>query len=395
MGNINPDATFDSRDGARLRHMQTHPKPSTRPVLPGVLIAAVLAIAAGAPGCGARRFHAASLPAQYAAPTPVDLEAMNLAGLANNSVSIDVVQPGDVLEVSMVNDYSKLTTTTTPVRVADDGTVVIPLVGRVAVGGLEVEKAEQAINAESIARGIFRNPCITVTMKQCRTCKVTVVGAVNKPGTHELPRGSSSLMDAIVAAEGLSKEAGTEVEIHHTDSRQAALRQSTRQAAVAPDGSVVPASYQQSPPDAAGQIVTKVDLAAATAGGARVPELDDGDVVQVMKRTLRPIYVMGLVHKPGEFPYPLDQEIRVLDALALAGGVSNTVAEDVLVIRHVPGESEPIRITIGIQAAKNGRDNLALAPGDTVTVEQSPATVVVDVIQTFFRVSLGGSLSWF
>ena len=67
---------------------------------------------------------------------------------------------------------------------------------------------------------MFRNPCITVTMKQCRTRKVTVVGAVNKPGTHELPRGSSSLMAALLAAEGLSKEAGTEVEIRHTDSRQ-------------------------------------------------------------------------------------------------------------------------------------------------------------------------------
>ena len=89
----------------------------------------------------------------------------------------------------MVTDYAKLTTTTTPVRVADDGTVVIPLLGRMSLGGLEVKLAEQAVNSESIVRGVFRNPCITVTMKQCHTNKVTVVGAVNKPGTHELPRG--------------------------------------------------------------------------------------------------------------------------------------------------------------------------------------------------------------
>ncbi len=383
-----------------------HSYPHSR--IPSVVVAVVLAIAVGVPvgvpGCASRQFRAASLPARYAAPAALNLEAINLSGLANNSVSVDVLQPGDVLDVSMVNDYSNLTTSTTPVRVADDGSVVIPLVGRVAVGGMEVEKAEQSINAESIKRGIFRNPCITVTMKQCRMSKVTVVGAVNKPGTHELPRGSSSLMAALIAAEGLSKEAGTEVEIRHTDSRQVAggtnnvggdADRRSDQAGANPNGSVAQASYQQSLPASATQTVMKVDLTAASAGAVSVPELRDGDVVHVMKRTLRPIYVMGLVRKPGEFPYPPDQEIRVLDALALAGGVSNSVAEDVLVIRQVPGESEPVRITVSIQAAKNGRDNVALAPGDTVTVEQTPATMVIDVIQTFFRVSLGGSISWF
>jgi polysaccharide export outer membrane protein len=141
--------------------------------------------------------------------------------------------------------------------------------------------------------------------------------------------------------------------------------------------------------------VVKVDLTTAASGAVKVPDLCDGDVVHVMKRTLKPIYVIGLVHKPGEFPYPTSQEIRVLDALALAGGVSNPVAEDVLVIRQKPGEKEPVRIAVSIQAAKNGRDNLALAPGDTVTIEQTPATMVFDVVQTFFRVSVGGTLSWF
>ena len=111
------------------------------------------------------------------------METIDLSGLTEHSVSTEVIQPGDVLDVSMVNDYSKLTTTTTPVRVADDGTIIVPLVGQVNVGGMEVVQAEQLVNAQSVMRGIFRNPCITMTMRQCRTRKVTVVGAVNKPGT--------------------------------------------------------------------------------------------------------------------------------------------------------------------------------------------------------------------
>ena len=142
-------------------------------------------------GCAGHVFQAAKLPRELAAPPLMDLEAIDLSGLADQSVSAEVIQPGDVLDVSIVTDYMKLTTTTTPVRVADDGSIVVPLVGRILVGGLEVVQAEQVANAESVNRGVFRTPSITVTMKQCHTSKVTVVGAVKTPGTVDLPRGST------------------------------------------------------------------------------------------------------------------------------------------------------------------------------------------------------------
>ena len=39
------------------------------------------------------------------------------------------------------------------------------------------------------------------------------------------------------------------------------------------------------------------------------------DVVYVAKRAQKPFYVLGLVRKPGEFEFPGNQELRVLDAL--------------------------------------------------------------------------------
>jgi polysaccharide export outer membrane protein len=271
--------------------------------------------------------------------------------------------------------------------VADDGSIVVPLVGRLTVAGLEVEQAERLLNAESVSRGIYRTPCMTLTMKQCHTSKVTVVGAVKNPGTHALPRGSTSLMSALLAAGGLSKEAGTEVEIRRIDSRQLA------QAAAA--GGVQQASYGQPLPPEAQPLVYRVDLAAAAAGMMQPPELRDGDVVRVVKRNLPPVQVIGLVRKPGQFPYPTDQKLCMLDALALAGGCSNALAEEVLVIRQSPDGGEPVRIALSIQAAKNGPDNLVLAPGDTVSVEQTAATAALDVVQTIIRFSVGGTISWF
>jgi polysaccharide biosynthesis/export protein len=336
-------------------------------------------------------FRAASLPRELVAPKTLDLEAVDLAGLANNSVSVEVIQPGDVLDVSMVTDYAKLATTTTPIRVAADGSVSIPLVGAVAVGGLEIEQAEREINAQSIARGIFRSPSITVTMKQCRVRTVTVVGAVVKPGVQGLPRGSTSLLAALVAAGGLTKDAGAQVEIRHTDLRRSPVdRLPLAQQPRAAD-SVVAASHQTplsgapSPPTS----TYSVDLLAAAAGDIVVPELSDGDVVHVRKRTLPPVHVIGLVQRPGEFPYPTDREIRVLDALALAGGVSNPAAERLIVIRQLQGAAKPSQIAVSLQNAKSGPDNITLAPGDTVTVEHTAATTVVEIFKTVFHVGFG------
>jgi polysaccharide biosynthesis/export protein len=341
------------------------------------LVTAIVAVVSSS-GC-AQRILASKLPPNLMAPSILNLEEINLSGLTDQSVSAEVIQPGDVLDVTIINDFAKLATTTSPARVADDGTVVVPLVGKVSIGGLEVEQAERLINAESINRGVFRNPAITLTMKQCRVQKVTVTGAVNKPGTHDLPRGSTSLMAALLSAEGLSKEAGTEVVIRRTDSRRAlqAIQQS-----VGPDGTASPVAYEQPMP----LEVIRVDLRAAAAGAIKPPDLHDGDVVHVEKRTLLPVYVIGLVARPGSFPYPTNQEIRVLDALSLAGGCSNGLAEDILVIRRLPGQKEPVRIAVSLHNAKNGRDNVILAPGDTVSVEQTAATATLDAVKSFFHI---------
>ena len=358
----------------------------------GIALLALLAIFLGF-GCAGKVYRASNLPAEFVAPASMNLDTINLSSLADNSVSQDVIQPRDVLDVAMVTDYTKLTSTTTPLRVADDGTVTVPLVGKVGVAGMTAEQAEQVISAESVTRGVFRNPCFTVTIKQCRTNKVTVVGAVNKPGTHELTRGSSSLMDALVAAHGLCKDASGEVEIRRADTRDSvsvapAERLPYMAGKPGADGELV--AYQAAP---ALPTIVKVNLTATTVGMEKAPELRDGDVVYVTKRQLRPVYVLGLVRKPGEVPFPVNQDFRVLDALSLAGGCSNVVADSVLIIRQPPGDAPPVRIALSIQDAKNGRDNLPLAPGDTVSVEQTAATAVVDVVQTFVRFGIGSSVS--
>ena len=353
-----------------------------------LLLRVTLAVTVALPGCAQRVFRADRLPVELAARPPVPIDMINLSGLADQPAQTDAICPGDILEVSMLTDYSKLTTTATPVRVAGDGTVEIPLVGRVQVVGLEVEQAEQTIAAESQTRGIFRNPCITVSMRQPRTNKVTVVGAVNAPGVRELPRKSSTLLAALVAAGGLSKDAGPDVEIRHSKPPGAW----SPGPGTSPEGAL---TAHEQPLGGPAAMIVRVNL--ATAGHDRKGSclLEDGDVIHVFKRELEPVAVLGLVTKPGTFEFPANRPLRVLDALALAGGVSNAVADKVVVIRRPAGKPEPVNIALTIQGAKSGPENLELQPGDTVSVERTPATVVVDIVQTFFRVGFSAAFPTF
>jgi polysaccharide export outer membrane protein len=66
------------------------------------------------------------------------------------------------------------------------------------------------------------------------------------------------------------------------------------------------------------------------------------------------------------------------------------------VIRHAPDQPEPLVIQVSVRAAKtDGQENLPLAPGDVVSVEQTPATVMVDVLKSFVRLGFNAAAPGF
>lgn len=357
------------------------------------LVAMLLAASVGIEsGCAQRTYRVATLPAEYAAPPAAELDTVDLARWAGAAAASDVIAWGDLLCVEIDAGLPTLEPRSTTVRVAKDGTAGIPLVGRVSVAGLEVEQAEQVIGEAARQRNVFPNPYVSLRIEEARTNRVTVVGAVEKPGVYELPRGSNSLLAALVAAEGLSEEACGDVEIRHTDPRLAApgvLRANSPDTR-APGG---PALASHEAPVTAD--VIQVNLLAAADPSAGQHILQDGDVVDVRKRDLPPVHVIGLVNKPGPVEMTANREIRLLDALAVCGGCSSQVADKVAVIRRPPGVQSPVTITTSIKKAIEGEENLLLAPGDTVVVRQTPETVVVDVLKSFIRFGISGSVPMF
>jgi polysaccharide export outer membrane protein len=357
--------------------------------VPMVAIAVVTLVS----GCASRVYRPTTLPAQFAASPAVDLDTLNLSGLAGTSNSNDMICWGDLLTVEIDAGLPSLPPRVSDVRVAKDGTTKIPLIGRVLVAGLEVERAEAAIATAARARDVYPNPFVSVRITQPRKNDITVVGAVASPGVYGLSRGSSSLMGALIKAGGLADTASGEIEIRHTDPRLAVS--SPRQPATAADSAHPTQLVSHETPLVPTDGVARVNLFDAAANGAGNHPLQDGDVINVIQRELPPIHVLGLVTKPGEFEMTANRDVYLLDALALAGGCSSPVADRVTVRRRVSGEAGNVTIVASIRKAMDGQDNVLLAPGDTVMVRQTPQTVVVDVFKSFIRLSLGSSVALF
>ena len=341
-------------------------------------LAEALLLVLGVTGCAQHRDYCAGrCPAELQAPPVHNAQTVDLSRFAGPPVSNERVGCGDVLDVSLAAGLGGDAISRFPIRVGDDGMAFLPEIGSLPLAGLELPGAEQTIAAACVHRGLYRQPQVTVTMARQRVNRITVVGAVKDPGIHELPREASYLMAAIVAAGGLDEDAGTNVEIRRP---AAPSRLASGGPSLSGESAVRFAGHAKDIPQQRVDLVC-LDLANSVLEGTASNYLDDGTVVRVERRHPDPVQVVGLVHKPGQYDFPVNHELRVFGAIAMAGGLSHKLANKVLVIRNRPDGQGTVLIEVDLRAAKrNAEENLRLAPGDLVSVEQTPLTVMIDVI---------------
>ncbi len=336
------------------------------------LILALLALVAS--GCQQGSYKASALPVDLIAPELVDVGSLDLSKLASGASS-QRINPGDSVNMTIVTGVEERQPEAWLLRVSDDGSLNVPLIGSVQLAGYDVQTAQAVVRDASVKRGIYRQPTVSITIQDRQTNHIAVVGAVNEPNEFDLPVANSNLLSAINNAGGLSDHADRIIEI-----RQPA------QVVAGPNGPV------QTPPR-----TVQVDLQAATQSptGTQIP-LADGAVVNVRKRDQRFIHVLGLVNRPDQFELPANKNVRVLDAVALAGGRRFSFADKAFVVRQIPGNPDPALIEVSIQEAKeDSTTNIVLQDGDVVSVEETPTTLLLGTLQQFIRVGVNGSVSVF
>jgi polysaccharide export outer membrane protein len=106
------------------------------------------------------------------------------------------IGPDDLLEIQVfgVEQLSRA------VRVNSRGLVTLPLIGPVDVAGLTAQEAEAAVTAR-LAANFLQNPQVSLFIKEFTTQRVTIEGAVNRPGIYPL-KGESTLLTSIAVAGG-------------------------------------------------------------------------------------------------------------------------------------------------------------------------------------------------
>lgn len=88
-------------------------------------------------------------------------------------------------------------------RVNSNGQITLPLIGGVMAGGKSIPELEAEL-AERYADGFLQKPQVSVFVEEFTSQRVTVEGAVKKPGIYPLT-GRTTLLQTIAMAEGLDK----------------------------------------------------------------------------------------------------------------------------------------------------------------------------------------------
>jgi polysaccharide export outer membrane protein len=142
-----------------------------------------------------------------ALPQQASLEAVRLTSAADPTSSAYKIGPLDLLDVTVfrVPELSKT------VQVAATGTINLPLVGEVPAAGHTARDVERDLT-KRFGGKFLQSPQVNVTIKEYNSQRVTIDGAVKKPGVYPI-RGETTLLQLIATAEGLTDTAQTEIAV--------------------------------------------------------------------------------------------------------------------------------------------------------------------------------------
>jgi len=306
--------------------------------------------------------------------------AHSRAALLKNGTADDYrIGPGDEL-LLQVYGLSELNTSA---EVAPDGTFAVPLLGPTLAQGKTLAELRESLT-ESL-RPFVRNPRITVAIKQYSANRVSVIGAVAKPGVYSLKRQGDTVIDLLSLAGGRTDRAGTRIIL------------------------IPPAAADASPVAGKALSTNTLEVAQRSYG----VEMDISDLTGTLdKPPLRVPLIAGdtiVVPEAGTFKvdgevnragaFPMSGNTTALGAVAAAAGFTYSAnVHEVEVVRDI-GRGQKASVVIDLeQVALNGAPDVPLRDGDLVRVPSAPGRFntrqVVEAVNGFFRTSVGASVRY-
>jgi len=249
------------------------------------------------------------------------------------------IGPKDLLEIK-VQEVPELAGLS--VRVSEDGSITLPLVGNLKLAEMTKDEVETLIARVLMDRKLVKNPQVSVFIKEYQSQMVSLIGAVNKAGTYQLV-GRVTLLDIISQAGGFKENASDEIFV-------------LREAEGAPTATI------------------RIDLEDLTINGRQelnIP-LQPGDVINIPVDEMVSIFVFGAVRNPGALQVKKSKKINIVQAVAQAGGLTDSGKYSGMMIkRTLPGGKEENRIVDLKDIIKGKKPNIVLQEGDVVFVKES------------------------
>ena len=268
-----------------------------------------------------------------------------------------------VLEVEDISNQA--------MRIDKSGFLDLPLAGRVNAAGLTVPELEAVIAVRM--RKFVHDPRVSVHVSEYRSQPVSVIGAVNTPGVHQL-QGPKRVIEILSMAGGLRSDAGPVLQI-------------TRMKTFGP----LPLPGAQT--DASGEYTTaEVDLDRLFKGKTPADNILvlPQDVVSVLKADI--IYVVGEVRKAGGFPLKSREKLTILQAISLAEGMDlRANKKKVTILRTPPAGGERTQIAVDMsKVLANEAPDLVLQADDIVVVpNNAPRSVALRAAETALQIGTG------
>lgn len=244
-----------------------------------------------------------------------------------------ILGPGDQIAIHVVN-FEEINDKSISIDLS--GSIRLPMVGRIPVSGLTIEQVRSEI-AKRLETYVKR-PDVSVSVTEFRSQPVSVIGAVKNPGIQQV-QGQKTLVEMLSLAGGLdSTTAGSTLKITRRLEwgpipLPSAINDSTNQFSVA-------------------QVSVKSLVE------AKNPEenilVKPYDVISVPRGET--VYVIGEVLKAGGFLLNDSEQVTVLQALSMAGGLDRMAqAQHARILRRIPGASSRAEIAIDLNRVLDGR----------------------------------------
>lgn len=211
----------------------------------------------------------------------------------------------------------------TQARVDDDGTILFPFVGRIAVAGQRVDEVSRLLATALQKADVVAKPQVLVSVTTFGT-QASVLGAVGLPGLYALDR-QTTVTQLLARAGGLKDGAGTIVDVR-----------------------------RQGP---SGVEVIHIDIDAVLSGKATADlTVRNNDELYVPEAPV--YYLYGYVNKPGA--YLLKHQLTVQQALAAGGGLSTLGSEGRIKVKRRGADGKIVETSIDLEDDVQPQDTIAV-----------------------------------